>query len=124
VALSEYSFSPEIPPFSGELGRQSESRQAERLRCWCETTGRDFYVRCLDLGRDGLFLQTLADLSPGTRMDIEIDLPGGDFAAHAEVVWRRAPEENGPPPGLGVQFLSVTDDSFDVLEGYLGDHHC
>ena len=84
MALSEYSFSPEIPPFSNALDRRFTSRQAERLRCWCETTGRDFYVRCLDLGRDGLFLQTLADLSPGTRMDIEIGLPGGDFAAHAE----------------------------------------
>ena len=124
MALSEYSFSPENPPYSMPLDRPLTRQLGERLSCWCETTGRDFYVRCLDLGRDGLFLQTLADLSPGTLVDIEIDLPRGEFTAHAEVVWRRPPEENGPPPGLGLQFLSVTDENINILDGYLTAHSC
>ena len=57
-------------------------------------------------------------------MDIEIGLPVGDFTAQAEVVWRRAPEVDGPPPGLGVQFLTISDDNSDVLDSYLKAHYC
>ena len=124
MALSEIPFLAEYPPVSDSFERRLDQRRAERLRCWCQTDERDFYVRCLDLGPDGLFLQTLADLAPGTCLDVRIGLPTGDFSAQAEVVWQRAFSDDGPPPGLGLQFMALEEQSADILSRYLSCSSC
>jgi len=106
----------------GTEDRRLAERCPVRLACWCEAAERDLYVRCLDLGRDGLFLQTLVELPPGARVDLRLQLPEGEFSAQAEVMWRRAFEDHGPPPGLGLQFLAVDEKSLDILDIFIESH--
>ena len=116
MAISEIPYEYSAP---AESGRRRGARLAVRTHCWCEAPESSFYVRCSNISRRGTCLQTLADLDPGTSLNLEISLAGETFQAAAEVVWRRPYSEDGPPPGLGIEFRDVNDKNCRILDEYL-----
>jgi uncharacterized protein (TIGR02266 family) len=83
---------------------------SDQLRCWCRVGDRGFYVRSKDLSVNGVALRTLADLPPGTRLELEIEFAGKPpVAVEGEVVWRRGVGDGMGAPGVGVRFLKATE---------------
>jgi uncharacterized protein (TIGR02266 family) len=62
----------------------------------------------VNLSRGGLFLETDADVPPGSLMTLELNVPGaGTTSLTGAVAWRRGLEESAGPRGLGVEFQDV-----------------
>jgi uncharacterized protein (TIGR02266 family) len=62
----------------------------------------------VNLSRGGLFLETDADVPPGSLMTLELNVPGaGTTSLTGAVAWRRGLEESTGPRGLGVEFQDV-----------------
>lgn len=62
------------------------------------------------VSRGGLFLETEAELGPGTPLTIDFSVPNtGTSSIQGTVVWRRGLEEAASgPPGIGVEFEDIT----------------
>jgi len=85
-------------------------------------TGRPFFRafedRCVNLSRGGLLLRTREALSPGRRILLEVELPGGPlFEAVARIAWARLA---GDALDLGIEFLGGIPDHLARLERFLG----
>ncbi len=82
----------------------------------CFRTSRD---TCRNVSRGGLFIHTEDPLSPGRRVLLEIELPGGrGFEAVGRVAWCRAARED-PKSEIGIEFLGGSLDQLVRLEEFL-----
>lgn len=91
-------------------------------------TGDAFYLsadeECHDLSRGGLFVHTHEAVPPGSRLLVEISIPGGpEVQAIGRVAWRRAStagsSEDVQRPGIGIEFLGATSDDLAAVERYV-----
>jgi uncharacterized protein (TIGR02266 family) len=74
-----------------------------------------------DLSAGGTFLKCEVLLEEGEALRVEFRVPGVPrlMRAQARVAWvRRFPKEN-ESPGMGVEFLAMSDEDRAVLSGYL-----
>lgn len=85
----------------------------------CFRASRD---TCHNLSRGGLFVRTEDALTPGRRVLLEVELPGGGaFEAVGRVAWCRiAPGRLGKKDlGAGIEFLGGSLDQLLRLEEFL-----
>ncbi|HKX45359.1 MAG TPA: PilZ domain-containing protein, partial [Planctomycetota bacterium] len=76
-------------------------------------TGKPYFLHaaevCENLSRGGLFVLTHEAVRPGSRLLVELELPGsGEVQAIGRVAWSRAvPAASGVEqrPGIGIEFL-------------------
>lgn len=76
----------------------------------------------VDLSPGGSFLRSDLLLEEGETLVVEFRVPGVPrvMKAQARVAWvRRFPREE-EPPGMGVEFLSMSEEDKGVLTDYLG----
>ncbi len=92
----------------------------------CETaSGGRIAGRLLDLGKGGLFVQTERRLVVGSRLSLEIQIPGelSSWPALGRVIWaREAASDGGKPAGAGVSFIDVDDAVRVAIERVLARH--
>ena len=102
-------------------------RKSERRSVQVRFTGRDaqglgqLFFTSADLSLGGTFLVAELLLEQGETMSLEVQLPGQKrpLLSQARVAWvRRFPEE-GTPAGMGVEFLSMSDDDRKALATHL-----
>jgi Tfp pilus assembly protein PilZ len=87
-------------------------------------TGRPFFrasqETCANVSRGGAFVRTAEPLTPGRRVLLEFELPGGQpLEAIGRVAWTRrvlAPLERDSEAGIGIEFLGGPSEQFSVLE--------
>ena len=102
----------------------SENRKHERvptqLRCWCEGDNVTLYVRITNLSEGGLFVRTSTPLACGAQAVVRLT-PGGDpeLQARATVVWLREEVERAYPPGMGLRFEPLDDDTLGRLRNII-----
>ncbi|MFH1147060.1 MAG: PilZ domain-containing protein [Pseudomonadota bacterium] len=79
---------------------------------------------CLNLSRGGAFIRTPGSLQRGTRVLLEIQLPGSaSVEAVGTIVWGKssAASGTGGVRNLGVQFLGGAKGQLSLLDDFLTD---
>lgn len=78
---------------------------------------------CTNLSRGGLFVPTLEPLPAGTRLTLELSIPGEDEPAElqAEVRWVRQFDASEGPAGMGLRFQDVDGELGDRIDGIVAD---
>ncbi|MGQ9857980.1 MAG: TIGR02266 family protein [Thermodesulfobacteriota bacterium] len=100
--------------------RRRHSRKSCRLRVrlrGCKEL-QENYIK--DLGKGGVFVETLYPFRIGTYLELEL-LVGDDprpLKLPGEVVWVR-PGHEGGEPGMGVRFLEISDQTLERINGLL-----
>ena len=98
-----------------EASRSNERRRSRRAAVAFHVEERTndalYFQRATSLSPSGVWLEGTLPHPPGTRVELELDLPGGRTRVAGEVVGRD-PES----PGMAVRFVDLTDDSRARLE--------
>jgi len=106
-------------------------RRALRIPQPVQLVGKDderprFLGYLADVSLSGGFIQCSSPRPRGTRMAIQIHLPGVAQpvpCADAEVIWTRGYEGvKGRSPGMGVQFRDLTAAARAALERFCDEH--
>ena len=93
-------------------------------------SGRRFFrassETCANISRSGAFVPTEETLSPGRRLLVELELPGGKTVQRmGRVVWARTgsapktPGGSGLVPGIGIEFAEAAGEDIQALERFL-----
>ena len=94
-------------------------RSKRRMPCRVHADGRVHNGIVLDLSGSGLFIQTSAKLTPGTRIDIDLSLDADSARMHVEVVRRRqVPAQllTVAQGGVGVRIISAPEGYYRFLQ--------
>ena len=97
-----------------EASRSSERRRGRRAAVAFhveERTNDALYFQRASLSPSGVWLEGTLPHPPGTRVELDLELPGGRTRVAGEVVGRD-PES----PGMAVRFVDLSDDSRARLE--------
>jgi uncharacterized protein (TIGR02266 family) len=79
----------------------------------------------VDLGLEGVFVETREPLAPGDAVEITFRLPGNaiPLASRGRVAWVHAGGSHSPlPAGVGVQFVAMAPEDRGRLREYLEDY--
>ncbi len=75
------------------------------------------------LGKGGMFITTVNPMEEGAEFDISFNLPGAakEIKCRCRVAWRRLynPAELKLQPGMGIQFLDLSEDMATEIESFL-----
>ena len=74
--------------------------------------------KTFDLSLGGVFIQTQADLEPGNRFSVQIDLDP-PLLVELEVKWVRKEASLNKPPGVGCEFVNLSEEDSKRLSEYL-----
>jgi hypothetical protein len=106
----------------------SERRKHLRIPSEMQTTvfmGRHRKdVRVHDLSQSGAYLATPHPFMEGSRLTLELPLPGGSVMGKAEVVNARTADKPGRadvPEGMGVAFRNFAPDAAAALRRFVDD---
>lgn len=75
-----------------------------------------------DISEGGVFVASYALLPVGSRVSIEVALPGNfEIQASGVVRWLRYSEgdEDSAPPGMGIQFDAISDDDRELIREFV-----
>ena len=74
-----------------------------------------------DLSAGGTFLRCDVLLEPGETLSLEFHLPGSaaPLSAQARVAWVRRFPDGDAPPGMGIEFLAMSEADRHLLEAAL-----
>jgi uncharacterized protein (TIGR02266 family) len=104
----------------------AETRGALRANVYLSVdvfSGHDFWTGLsLNMSEGGLFVATHNALpEPGSMVVLNINIPFEDEAVVtlAEVRWTRTSEEDGAPPGLGLQFVDLSQSSLEKIARFV-----
>jgi hypothetical protein len=77
----------------------------------------------IDLGLGGVRVYSDQPMEPGRRLEVELRLPDGStLTLLSEVVWLQELSEGAPASyDVGLQFLDLTPEDFEALEGVLAE---
>ena len=106
----------------------SEQRRFERKTLHVDFRGKDsegtgqLHFEGADLSTGGTFIKSDLLLEQGDRLSLEFRVPGVPrlMRAQARVAWVRRFPDGAEPAGMGVEFLTMTDEDRAVLDQYLG----
>lgn len=83
-------------------------------------------AQVLNLGEDGLFLETQEQLGQGEFLDVSFELASGDerttIKGRCEVVWsyeKRRQADNAGPYGLGLRFVELDPASRQAIKSFV-----
>jgi uncharacterized protein (TIGR02266 family) len=120
---------PRAPAPTGRFRRPSEfdgsERRADRDKRVCVeveiglTSESHIYTGLsLDVSTGGVFVATYDPAPSGTAVSLYFVLPDGHVVnAEGVVRWTRAATEDAPP-GMGVAFVSISDDSLGHIASF------
>jgi hypothetical protein len=94
-------------------------RSKRRMPCRVHADGRVHNGIVLDLSGSGLFIQTSAKLTPGTRIDIDLSLDANSARMQVEVVRRKqVPAQllTVAQGGVGVRIISAPEPYYRFLQ--------
>lgn len=78
---------------------------------------------CHNLSRGGLYVVTHEPMRPGSRVLVEIEIPGGpEVQAIGRVAWSRAdvsPTKIDERSGVGIEFLGGSREALSAVEQYV-----
>lgn len=105
----------------------AEQRRFERKSVPVDFRGKDaqgagqLWFKGADLSAGGSFLKADLLLELGETLGLEFRVPGVPrlMRAQARVAWVRRFPEAGEPAGMGVEFLSMSEEDRAVLTRYL-----
>lgn len=102
----------------------NERRRAQRVELAVEVGLRsesNFYTGFSgDISEGGVFIATYNLLPQGARLEISFGLPGGhEIVAQAEVRWIFDPIDINEQPGMGVRFLSLTEEQAEAIRQFM-----
>jgi uncharacterized protein (TIGR02266 family) len=105
------------------LRRYVRKPVAAQLRCRGTMGPGHLFFDTQDLSVGGAFLRADLLLEPGEELEVEFELPGVSraFHARARVAWVRRGESDRSAPGMGIEFLGLTQEDRDALEDFLED---
>lgn len=96
-------------------------RSGPRIGCANEvrlTRGTHFFAGVsLNVSEGGTFIATHADFMVGAELSLELALSTGRVYARGVVLWQRGPSPYGPP-GLGVAFMRLSQESAATLRAF------
>jgi uncharacterized protein (TIGR02266 family) len=78
----------------------------------------------MDISNGGVFIATVKLVPMGTPVDLFFRLPTGEgIEAQGVVRWVREVDDQRPEmmPGLGVQFVNLSDEARTAIEGFVRD---
>lgn len=82
------------------------------------TRGTQFFAGVSsNVSEGGVFVATHGDFMVGSELSIELTLPTGRVYARGLVLWQRGASPYGPP-GLGVTFLPLSQESATSLRQF------
>lgn len=103
-------------------------RKFDRYRVELEVSvgsEHNFYAGFVEnMSHGGLFIATHTKKNVGERVDFTVHLPGfaEPVSGVGEVRWVRVfSETSNVPPGIGVRFLELRDNSLATIEAFLKD---
>jgi len=103
--------------------RKSQRRRSSRIDTdnWTVTIDLFKMGRIKNLSTNGLYVSTDEDLEIGSTVSVEFFPPNTDklILIKAEVIWKQK-NNFGDVLGVGVDFLSLTEDEKKVISHYLG----
>ncbi len=103
--------------------RRTEERASAKIRITFKKASDFFRAYIGNLGTGGLFIKTTQTVPAGTALNLEFNLPDGDhlIQAKGKVIWARSKEESDErkPPGLGIQFVEMSDEDTNLLNNYI-----
>jgi PilZ domain len=71
-----------------------------------------------NISRSGMMIRSTRVFAPGTRLNVEFELPSGTFRLSALVIWARGGEVRWLPSGrigMGLKFLDVPENVMDII---------
>lgn len=75
---------------------------------------------CLNLSRSGAYIRIPGSLRPGTRVLMEIQLPGvPSVEAIGKIIWGRSSEASDSIANFGVKFFRGVKDQFSSLDNFI-----
>lgn len=117
---------PESGDAREESGDASTRRQHSRYRVDLDVTvssEHNFYAGFVEnMSHGGLFIATHQLKPVGERLEFSVHLPdeGGPIRGLGEVRWVRVySESSNVPPGMGIRFLEVSDETNARIERFL-----
>ena len=108
---------------SEDRPRRRDPRAAVVMQLQYRNAGHLLVSYCTNLSRGGLFVPSKDPLSAGTRLTLELAIPGEDEAAslQAEVRWVREFDAAEGPAGMGLRFEDVDDVLGERIDGIVAD---
>jgi len=77
-----------------------------------------------NISTGGAFLETEILFEIGEELDIHFALDGGlEVTAHGRIAWVKTDHSGGLPPGMGIQFVDLSDEAKVGIHEYLDHHH-
>jgi len=73
-----------------------------------------------DVSEGGLFVASWEQHPIGAQLDIALELPTGHrVRTRGEVRWLREHTDDGPRPGMGIRFLSLSDADLRAIQTFV-----
>jgi uncharacterized protein (TIGR02266 family) len=108
---------------------EDPNRKSVRKAFQVELQGQDadgigqLWFETADLSTGGAFLKSDLLLEQGERLFLEFKLAQRVVKTEIRVAWvRRFPRE-GEPAGMGVQFVSMSEEDKALLARFIAEHH-
>ena len=102
------------------MGMRRYKRYRVEVEFWCrnESAIGELTLETGDVSVGGAFLKSEVLLDEGDRLEIEVPVSGraAPIRAEARVAWVRRFFEDGEPPGMGIEFMSISKEDQATLE--------
>lgn len=102
----------------------TEKRQHPRASIYVEVrygeVTEDVTDHILNVSRGGIFIETFSPCDPDTLLRINFYLPdtGHTFEVTGRVAWKRISANAEGPPGMGIEFVDISDYDANMLEDF------
>lgn len=103
--------------------RRQSPRAGVVLRLGYRNAGHLLVSYCTNLSRGGLFVPSAQPLAPGSRLRVQLTLPGHGNPTELEAIvrWSRQFDANEGPAGMGLAFDDVDDVLGERIDGLVAD---
>lgn len=118
----------ELPPDAPNESIQADCRKDLRspllaLKVHVGDGQKFFFGYTKNISRSGMFVATLKQLEPGSRLTVAISLPAPisrQVQCECEVVWNRLFQKDSPlDPGVGMKFVDLPEDLADLIDTWV-----
>jgi len=103
----------------------TEQRQHPRAPIYVEVqygeVTEDVTEYILNISRGGIFIETFSPGDPDTLLKLNFYLPdtGHAFEVTGRVTWSRMDATAEGPPGMGIEFVDISDHDANMLENFV-----
>ncbi len=103
----------------------TEQRRHPRAPIYVEVrygeVAEDVTEHILNISRGGIFIETFSPGDTDTLLKLSFYLPdtGHTFEVTGKVAWSRMDATAEGPPGMGIEFVDITDHDADMLEDFV-----